>query len=94
MVSGGLGYTDVGDVRVLGGLAAEFRRDVAAHYGVPVGTYAGPEPHVAEGIFRAWLERAGVTVSFDSRVTGVLRSGLDVSGVQARRRLDRLSQGP
>lgn len=36
MVSGGLGYTDVGDVRVLGGLAAEFRRgDDAGRTGGP-----------------------------------------------------------
>lgn len=82
MVSGGLGYTDVGDVRVLGGLAAEFRGDVAAHYGVPVGHFAGPEPHVAEGILRAWLERAGVSVSFGARVTGVLRSGTEITGVE------------
>jgi hypothetical protein len=82
MVSGGLGYTDVGDVRVLGGMAAEFRRAVAEHYGVAVGHYAGPEPHVAEGIFRAWLERAGVEVLFGVSVVGVLRSGADVIGVE------------
>ena len=81
MVSGGLGYTDVGDVRVLGGLAAEFRQEVAAHYGVPTGAYAGPEPHVAESILRGWLERAGVAVSFEARVAGVRRSGTAVTGV-------------
>lgn len=81
MVSGGLGYTDVGDVRVLGGLAAEFRREVAAHYGVAVGAYAGPEPHVAEGILRAWLERAGVAVTFDARVVAVVDTGSGVAGV-------------
>lgn len=81
MVSGGLGYTDVGDVRVLGGLAAEFRRDVAAHYGVPVGAYAGPEPHVAEGILRAWLERAGVAVELEARVASLVREGTEVRGV-------------
>lgn len=62
MTSGGLGYTDVGDVRVLGGFAARFRRDVAAHYDVPVGHFAGPEPHVAEAIFLRWLEAAGADV--------------------------------
>ncbi len=56
MTSGGLGYTDVGDVRVVGGMAARFRQAVAEHYGVPVGTYAGPEPHVAEQIFLRWLD--------------------------------------
>jgi hypothetical protein len=68
MVSGGLGYTDVGDVRVLGGAAARFRNAVADHYGVSPGAYAGPEPHVAEAIFRRWLEEAGVDVVFGERV--------------------------
>jgi hypothetical protein len=62
MTSGGLGYTDVGDLRALGGMAAEFRGAIAEHYGVPVGTYAGPEPHVAEEIFLRWIEEAGVTL--------------------------------
>src|SRR3954463_14929601 len=68
MTSGGLGYTDVGDVRVLGGMAAEFRAAVAEHYDVPVGRYAGPEPHVAEAIFTRWLESAGVSVTFGARL--------------------------
>ncbi|QAY71652.1 FAD-dependent oxidoreductase [Xylanimonas protaetiae] len=79
MVSGGLGYSDVGDLRVLGGMAARFRADVAEHYGVPVGAYAGPEPHVAEAIFRRWLEQAGVDVVFGAPlldpVAGVARVG-------------------
>ncbi|GIG26687.1 FAD-dependent oxidoreductase [Cellulomonas denverensis] len=80
MTSGGLGYTDVGDVRVLGGMAARFRAEVAAHYGVPVGAYAGPEPHVAELIFRRWLDhpgievRHGATVESAEVVDGVIRS--------------------
>lgn len=71
MVSGGLGYTDVGDVRALGGLASRFRQDVADHYRVPVGRYAGPEPHVAEQIFLRWLERSGVEVVLDAGVRAV-----------------------
>jgi hypothetical protein len=71
MTSGGLGYTDVGDVRVLGGAAARFRAEVAAHYGVPVGRYAGPEPHVAEAIFRRWLDEAGVDVVLGSALLSV-----------------------
>jgi hypothetical protein len=71
MTSGGLGYTDVGDVRALGGMAAEFRAAVAEHYGVPVGRYAGPEPHVAEQIFLRWLDRAGVDLVFGGELQGV-----------------------
>jgi hypothetical protein len=68
MTSGGLGYTDVGDPRVLGGPAARLRLDVADHYGVAPGAFAGPEPHVAEAIFRRWLEEAGVEAEFGARV--------------------------
>jgi hypothetical protein len=68
MTSGGLGYTDVGDPRVLGGMAARLRNDIAEHYGVAPGHYAGPEPHVAEAIFRRWLEQAGVEVVFGESV--------------------------
>ncbi len=76
MTSGGLGYTDLGDLRVVGGLPARFRQEVADHYGVPVGTYAGPEPHVAEAIFLRWLEGARVPVSSGQRVVSAdLRDG-------------------
>jgi hypothetical protein len=71
MTSGGLGYTDVGDARVLGGPAARLRADVAEHYGVPVGRYAGPEPHVAEGILARWLDDAGVTVLLGASLAAV-----------------------
>jgi hypothetical protein len=89
MTSGGLGYTDVGDVRVLGGMAAQFRAAVASDYGVPVGRYAGPEPHVAEEILLRWLESAGVTVCFGAGllavecVDGVVRSVTTAVGVFA-----------
>ncbi|TDD13177.1 FAD-dependent oxidoreductase [Nonomuraea diastatica] len=75
MTSGGLGYTDIGDPRVLGGMAAEFRRAVADAYGAAPGHYAGPEPHVAEGIFVSWLERAGVEVVYGAPLRTVVTSG-------------------
>jgi hypothetical protein len=62
MTSGGLGYTDVGDRRVIGGLSARFYQAVAQHYGVSGWHYAGPEPHVAEQLLTGWLDRAGVSV--------------------------------
>jgi hypothetical protein len=71
MTSGGLGYTDVGDLRALGGMAAEFRAAVAEHYRVPVGHFAGPEPHVAEAIFLRWLDEAGVEVVTDAALRSV-----------------------
>jgi hypothetical protein len=63
MVSGGLGWTDVGDERVLGGFARRFYAAVAEHYGVPLWGVKGPEPHIAERIFERFLEQAGVEVA-------------------------------
>jgi hypothetical protein len=71
MTSGGLGYTDIGDQRVLGGFAARFRQQVADHYRVPVGHYAGPEPRVAEMIFDRWLLEAGVDVVLGAQLSDV-----------------------
>ncbi|HEX5801351.1 MAG TPA: FAD-dependent oxidoreductase [Gaiellaceae bacterium] len=62
MVSGGLGWTDVGDTRVLGGAARRFYAAVADHYGAPLWGVKGPEPHVAERLLTELLERAGVEV--------------------------------
>jgi len=71
MTSGGLGYTDVGDRRVIGGLSAQFYRAVAEYYGVSGWHYAGPEPHVAEQILTTWLERANVSVRFGAGLSVV-----------------------
>jgi FAD-dependent oxidoreductase family protein len=71
MVSGGLSWTDVGDTRVLGGLARRFYEAVADHYGVPLWSVRGPEPHVAEALLTAMLERAGVDVRLGERLVGV-----------------------
>lgn len=70
MVSGGLGYTDLGDARVLGGLGREFMLAIAERYDVPPGHFAGPEPHVTESILSGWVEDAGVDVVFGAALTG------------------------
>lgn len=72
MVSGGLGATDVGNARGIGGYAREFFDRVRAHYVAKYGVdsqqvkdCAGGfrfEPHVAEAIFDAMLTEAKVTV--------------------------------
>ncbi|MGF3056328.1 FAD-dependent oxidoreductase [Microbacterium sp. YY-01] len=82
MTSGGLGYTDVGDVRALGGMAAEFRAAVAEHYGVGLGHFAGPEPHVAEHIFLRWLDEAGVEVVFGAQLARVEKSNSAVEALE------------
>ncbi|TDE12679.1 FAD-dependent oxidoreductase [Jiangella asiatica] len=91
MTSGGLGYTDVGDVRVVRGMAGELRTAIASWYGVAEGHFAGPEPRVAESIYLGWLDEAGVDVRFGAVLAGadvvdgvigavVLRDGSRVCG--------------
>jgi hypothetical protein len=65
MVSGGLSWTDVGDTRVLGGLARRFYEQVAAHYDAPLWSVKGPEPHVAETLLTGFLD--GVDVRLGER---------------------------
>jgi hypothetical protein len=83
MTSGGLGYTDVGDVRVLGGVAARFRSEVADHYRVAVGAYAGPEPHVAEQILLRWLDHPRIDVRFGWRLRAVAKTDGRIASVEA-----------
>ncbi len=81
MVSGGLGATDVGNARAIGGYAREFFDRVHAHYVKKYGAdsqqvkdCAGGfrfEPHVAEAVFATMLAEAKVVVSRDTRLTGV-----------------------
>jgi hypothetical protein len=65
MVSGGLGWTDVGDPRVVGGLARRFYAAVGDHYGAPLWGVKGPEPHVAERLLTELLD--GVDVRLGER---------------------------
>jgi hypothetical protein len=65
MVSGGLSWTDVGDTRVIGGLARRFHERVAAHYRMPMWGVKGPEPHVAEELLRGMLGGVDVRLATD-----------------------------
>ena len=58
MVSGGLGWTDVGQREVVGGLAYAFYERVGRAYDAPAFAFVGPEPHVAERVLGEWLEPA------------------------------------
>jgi hypothetical protein len=73
MVSGGLGWTDVGAAAVIGGLTRAFYQSVADHYGANLFELRGPEPHVAEQILCALLDTAGVEVGLGEPLAGVDR---------------------
>ncbi|MCP9486171.1 MAG: FAD-dependent oxidoreductase [Gaiellaceae bacterium MAG52_C11] len=88
MVSGGLSWTDVGDARVLGGLARRFYEAVAEHYDAPLWSVKGPEPHVAEQILEEMLvgvevrlgepERPDAAVFVDASYEGDLLAELGI----------------
>jgi hypothetical protein len=81
MVASGLGWTDRGEEMVIGGLAGTFYDRVGAHYGVDPWSIRGPEPHVAERIFRSWLDEAGVAIEFGSTLVAVDRDGTAIQGI-------------
>ena len=58
LTTGGLGFTDFGDKRIVGGLSREFYRRVGAHYGVEEEWKF--EPSVALSVFEAMLREASV----------------------------------
>ncbi|MGM0490419.1 MAG: FAD-dependent oxidoreductase, partial [Planctomycetota bacterium] len=60
MSSSGLGRTDIGNRKSVGGLALEFYERVGDHYGKPLQLTF--EPHVAEQVFDDMVEEAGVAV--------------------------------
>lgn len=61
MTASGLGETDVGDARTVGGLARSFYAEVAAAYHAP-DPHWKVEAHVAEEIFLRWLDDANVVL--------------------------------
>ncbi|WP_158602681.1 FAD-dependent oxidoreductase [Jiangella rhizosphaerae] len=71
--SAGLGATDTGRIESIGGLSREFYRRLGQHYGrAEAFTF---EPHVAESVFDAWVEEAGVQVFRDHRLEDVRMVG-------------------
>ncbi|MBI2424752.1 MAG: FAD-dependent oxidoreductase [Candidatus Hydrogenedentes bacterium] len=69
MVSGGLGQTDFGNESVIGGYSRQFFQRIGAEYGEKIAWHF--EPHVAERVFRTWLQEAGVEVYFAARAEQV-----------------------
>jgi hypothetical protein len=73
--SGGLGYTDIGNKYAVSGLARDFYRQVGAHYGKFEQWIF--EPHVAEDVFKNYIDRARVDVLFEHRIAeAVMQNGM------------------
>lgn len=72
MTTGGLSRTDVGNAKVIGGLALEFFQKAAEHYGdpkdMPPSVLFYSEPHVAEQAFLDMLDEAKVDLALGERL--------------------------
>jgi hypothetical protein len=69
--SGGLGYTDIGNKYVITGLARDFYRRLGLHYGkFEQWTF---EPHVAQGIFEQYLQKAKLQVIYNYEVAAATK---------------------
>lgn len=66
MTTGGLGRTDHGKKETIGGMSLEFYQRVGREYGKDIAWYF--EPHVAEKVFKQWVQEAGVKVYYGHRL--------------------------
>ena len=70
--SGGLGFTDIGNKFAISGLALDFYRRIGKHYGKFEQWIF--EPHVAEELFKEYLQRADAAVLFSYRLKEVSKT--------------------
>ena len=73
LTAGGLGNTDIGNKRAIGGIAREFYGRVGKKYGVNEEWRF--EPRVAEQVFREMVREAGVPVHFQQFLRSVEKKG-------------------
>lgn len=66
VVSGGLGHTDIGNPKCIGGLSREYFERIGKHYGKALEWYF--EPHIAERTFVDWIAETQVRVLFGKRL--------------------------
>jgi len=71
LTSGGLGYTDIGNKYAISGLALDYYRRIGTHYGKFEQWIF--EPHVAENLFKEYIQRAQVEVLFSYHLNGVVK---------------------
>jgi hypothetical protein len=74
LTASGLGWTDFGNKRAIGGLSLEVYRRIGWHYGREQEWLF--EPHVAEEVFHEQVAGHGVTVIHRQYLDGVERDGL------------------
>ena len=79
LTSGGLGYTDIGNKYAISGIALDFYRRIGKHYGKFEQWIF--EPHVAENLFKEYIDRAKAEVLFAYRLKTVNKVGTNIKDI-------------
>lgn len=77
--SGGLGFTDIGNKFAISGIALDFYRRIGNHYGKFEQWIF--EPHVAENLFKEYLERANAEVLYSHRLKSLVKTGATIKSI-------------
>ena len=80
LTTGGLGATDVGNIRSIGGVAREFYQRVGKAYGQT--ECFRFEPHVATQVYRAWLAEARIEPRLNQRLLAVEKAGQRIKSIR------------
>ncbi|MFT3700887.1 MAG: FAD-dependent oxidoreductase [Agriterribacter sp.] len=79
LTSGGLGYTDIGNKFAISGLALDYYRRIGKHYGKFEQWIF--EPHIAENLFKEYIQRGNVDVLFSRRLKKVKKSQATIESI-------------
>ncbi|MBD8034423.1 MULTISPECIES: FAD-dependent oxidoreductase [Solibacillus] len=80
MTTSGLGATDLGAEQALGGLAKQFYDEIAQHYGME--KCVRFEPHVAERIFKTWLQEQEINVQTEQFIESAVLENQSIQQVR------------
>lgn len=80
MSSGGLGATDIGNKQAITGLSRDFYRRIGRHYGKSEQwTF---EPHVAEAVYKQYMNEAGIKPLFSYRIISAETAGNTIKSIR------------
>ena len=91
LTSGGLGYTDIGNKYAVTALALDYYRRLGKHYGTFEQWIF--EPHVAENLFKEYIQRGKVQVLYDHRLKSAEKNDQSITRIVLERsRADALGE--
>ncbi|MCC6290151.1 MAG: FAD-dependent oxidoreductase [Chitinophagaceae bacterium] len=79
LTSGGLGYTDIGNKFAISGLALDYYRRIGNYYGKFEQWIF--EPHIAENLFKQYIQSGAVNVLYTNRLKSVSKDGTAIKTI-------------